>query len=73
MDNREEHLSWCKQRALELVELGELKEALNSIYSDLRKHPKTINHPGIIQGYMLQQTGRLETEKTVRAFIEQIL
>ena len=39
--SREEHLAWCKQRALEYVDLGDLKNALASMGSDMRKHPQT--------------------------------
>lgn len=35
---RAEHLAWAKQRALELVDRGELQEACASMVSDLGKH-----------------------------------
>ena len=38
---RAEHLAWCKQRALEYVDRGDLKNALASMGSDMRKHPET--------------------------------
>jgi hypothetical protein len=41
METRTEHLAWCKERALEYVELGELNHALVSFVSDLRKHDDT--------------------------------
>jgi hypothetical protein len=43
---RAEHISWCKQRALEYVERNELSDAVASMLSDLRKHPETENHIG---------------------------
>ena len=38
--SRAEHLAWCKRRALEYVELGDLSSAVASMGSDLRKHPE---------------------------------
>jgi hypothetical protein len=47
---REEHLAWCKKRALEYVDRGDLNQALTSMLSDLRKHPETENHIGGVLG-----------------------
>ncbi len=41
---RQEHMNWCKARALEYLEPGEFYspvEAVTSMMSDLRKHPDT--------------------------------
>jgi hypothetical protein len=38
---RADHLAWCKGRALEYVDDGDLEGALASLASDLRKHPQT--------------------------------
>jgi len=38
---RQEHLEWCKQRALEYLDRGDVKEAVTSMLSDLGKHPET--------------------------------
>jgi len=40
---RDEHLTWCKQRALEYVDAGELANAVASMGSDLSKHEDTRN------------------------------
>jgi len=50
---RDEHIAWCKKRALEYVDNGEVINAITSIASDLRKHPETKNHPGIQLGIMM--------------------
>jgi hypothetical protein len=42
--DRDEHMAWAKQRALEYVERGDLQNALASMASDLRKHPDTDTH-----------------------------
>lgn len=41
MKTREEHIAWCKQRALEYVDAGDLANAVTSMGSDLQKHPQT--------------------------------
>ena len=54
--NRKEHLEWYKKRALEYVAIGDEKNALTSMFSDLRKHPETANHTEIELGMMLIMT-----------------
>lgn len=41
MTDRAEHLAWCKQRALEYLDAGDLQNAVASMGSDLNKHPET--------------------------------
>lgn len=38
---RDEHLAWCKTRALEYLDRGELVDAVASMGSDLGKHSET--------------------------------
>jgi hypothetical protein len=40
MRTREEHLAWCKQRAHEYLDRGDLLDAVTSMMSDLDKHPE---------------------------------
>jgi hypothetical protein len=40
---RDEHLAWCKEQALEYVDIGELNNAVTSMGSDLNKHEETRN------------------------------
>ena len=40
---RDEHLAWCKRRALEYVDAGDLTHAVASMASDLKTHPDTDN------------------------------
>ncbi len=35
-----EHLDWCKQRALEYLDRGDLGSAVASMTSDMGKHPE---------------------------------
>jgi hypothetical protein len=67
---REEHLAWCKQRALEYVDNGDLTQAYSSMASDLGKHPDTTGHSGIALGMMLMVGGQLSTAAEMRKFIE---
>lgn len=38
---RASHVAWCKKRALEYVETGDLKNTVASMISDMHKHPLT--------------------------------
>lgn len=69
-DTREEHLQWCKDRALEYVEMGDLSQALASMASDTNKHPKTAGHEGNALGMMLMASGHLTTREEMRKHIE---
>lgn len=37
---RDEHLAWCKKRALEYLDQGDVVNAIASMGSDLEKHPE---------------------------------
>lgn len=65
-----EHLTWCKERALEYVDAGDLQSAFTSMTSDLSKHPETRNHAGSQLGMMLLMAGHLSTPEEMRAHIE---
>jgi hypothetical protein len=67
---REKHLAWCKQRALEYVDNGDIQQAYTSMASDLNKHPETEGHTGIQLGMMLMMSGHLSTDDEMREFIE---
>ena len=66
---RAEHLAWCKQRALEYVDHGDLTNAYASMASDLGKHPETEKHAAIQLGMMLMMGGHLGTAPKMREFI----
>lgn len=40
MTTREEHLEWCRSRALEYLDQGEVDKAFASFVSDLSKMPE---------------------------------
>ena len=66
---RAEHLQWCKDRAIEYVNAGNLDDAFASMVSDLRKHDELASHMGIELGMMLLMGGHLKTEQKMREFI----
>ena len=68
--NRNEHVDWCKQRALEYIEQDDLASALASMGSDLNKHPDTEGHPGIQMDIMLLAGGQLDRPDQMRKFIQ---
>lgn len=68
--NREQHLQWAKDRALEYVRRGELTNAYSSLRSDLSKHEELANHPGIGLGDRLFVGGHLRSEGQMRHWIE---
>lgn len=66
---RDEHLQWCKARALEYVEMGRLNEAMASMLSDMRKHPETKDHAGCRLLVEMKIAGHLNTRDAMRKFI----
>lgn len=67
---RSEHLEWCKNRAFEFIESGQLNDAYASMTSDLNKHPETQNHSAIALGMQLLMIGSLKTPEKMRNFIQ---
>lgn len=67
--NRAEHLQWCKDRANEYVDRGNVQEAYASMTSDLSKHDDTADHAAIGLGIMMLMGGQLNTPQEMRKFI----
>jgi len=68
--NRQEHLEWCKQRAMEYCNNGDLTNAFMSFVSDLGKHEETADHLAIQLGMQLTFGGHLSTQQEMKNFIE---
>lgn len=68
--NRTEHVAWCKKRALEYVDIGEVENAFASMASDLNKHDETCGHPAIQVGMGMLMIGALKRPDEMRRFIE---
>jgi len=67
---REEHLQWCKDRALEILDTGDVAQAYASFASDMSKHPETEDHSAIGLGVMMLIGGYNQTPDEMRRFIE---
>lgn len=67
--NRKEYLEWCKQRAIEYLNEGDVKNAWASMCSDLQKHEETKGHPAIMLGMMMVMGNQLSTTKEMKDFI----
>ena len=72
--NREQHLKWAKQRALAELDADRHGRgpvnALNSMMSDLGKHPDTASHPAIMVTGMLMFSGQLTGADEVQRHID---
>jgi hypothetical protein len=51
--SREDHIQWCKDRALAYVELGDSNQAIASMISDLKKHPETTIAPAVERALLI--------------------
>lgn len=67
---RQEHLEWCKKRANEYLDRGDIQNAYGSMASDLNKHPETEGHAAISLGMMMMMSGHLSSEHEMRKFID---
>ena len=67
---RQEHLDFCKKRALEYVDAGDTVQAFQSMASDLDKHDETRGHPGAVMGLSMLMGGMLSHPADVRKWIE---
>ena len=69
MVTRSEHLEWCKERANEYVDKGDLEQAFASFHSDMGKHRGTQEHLALQLGTMLLLSGNLSTGQQMRSWI----
>ena len=71
---RAEHLQWCKDRAMEYVNHGELLNAVTSMMSDLEKHPETsakngaLGMLGLLAMQQAQQGDRAAVIRYIQGF-----
>jgi hypothetical protein len=72
LKTRQEHIDWVKKRALQYVQLGYSIKAIDSIASDLQKHPETKGHLAPELALQLYIAGKLSTPEEVVKFIEGI-
>ena len=68
----DEHLAWCKQRALEYVDAGDLTNAVASMGCDMNKHPETASPMLtylIAAGLLLIENGPDAVREWINGFI----
>lgn len=67
---RADHLQWCKDRAIQYINAGELSQAFASMSSDITKHPETEHHISTNElGMMQLMGGLLSTPDKMREWI----
>lgn len=67
--DRAEHLQWCKDRANECADRGDVKEAYASMVSDMSKHEETKDHSALQLGLMMMMGGHLDSPHEMTKFI----
>ena len=67
---RDEHLVWCKRRAHEYLDQGDISNAVASMLSDLNKHPETELKPGGILSALGIMTAARGDMREARRFID---
>lgn len=72
LETRQQHIDWVKKRALELAQAGHVIKAMDSIASDLQKHPETKGHLAPEFGLQLYMAGKISTPEQMIEFIEGI-
>jgi hypothetical protein len=72
MMTRQEHLDWCKKRALEYSKNGDYHGAFDSLVADLGQHKETQAHPGIMNGLTLMGQGALLNKSAMDKYINDL-
>lgn len=67
---QDKHLEWCKQRAYEYLDAGDVEQAWASFVSDMGKHEKTRGHIALEMGMMMFISGQLGTIAKMTKFID---
>lgn len=67
---RAQHLEWCKERANEYLNNGDLKNAFASFQIDMGKHPETAHHAALGLGTMLLVSGNLSNVNQMKEWID---
>lgn len=65
-----DHLAWCKSRALEYIDIGNVNGAYTSMVSDLARCSGTAYHSRLDLGMAQMKGGMLSTPDAMRHFID---
>lgn len=70
--SREEHLAWCKKRAIEFAEGGDHSQAMASFSSDINKHEGTRHLRQLVKDlwWPMQMGGMFRTNEELIKHIE---
>jgi len=68
--NRQEHLQWSKDRAIQILNEGDVAGSYSSFMCDMNDHPELANHLALEMGMMLLFGGQLSTYSEMKNFIE---
>lgn len=52
---RQEHLNWCKQRALEYLKQNDIRQCAASFMSDMGKHEETRNSMQLVNSLIMME------------------
>ena len=66
---RQEHLDWCKKRAIAYLDNGDVNQAWASMASDMAQHLELSGHPAIGLGMQMLMSGHLSSDVAMRNFI----
>lgn len=66
---RSEHLQWCKNRALEYIQDGDIPQGITSMMSDMRKHSETDSKASVSLCMAMLMSGKLTTQHEAEKFI----
>jgi len=66
---RQEHLDWCKKRAIEYLDNGDVNQAWASMVSDMAQHLELSGHSAISLGMQMLIGGHLSSDDAMRKFI----
>ena len=66
--SRDDHLYWCKSRAVDYLDRGEIREGILSFLSDMQKHEETKSHGALMFLLGMSNNTRAEVKKFILDF-----
>lgn len=67
---RQEHLDWCKKRAHEYLDRGDVTNAIASMMSDLQKHEETAHSATGILAMIGMQAASTGDQQAAKRYID---
>lgn len=66
---RQEHLEWCKKRAMEAMTDGNIASGWASFLQDMADHPETKDHISLRMGNEMVFGGQINTLEEMKKYI----